>query len=142
MDLLPVHTTDVEALVVLGVDTHADVHVAVALDGLGRHLGSKSVSATDGGYAELVAWAEGFGMLDRVGVEGSGSFGVGLARFLRAGGVAVVEVNRPNRQHRRAGSASTTPPTPRPPRGHYRRRPLPASPRPQTDPRRWCVPCT
>jgi transposase len=101
MDLLPVHTTDVEALVVLGVDTHADVHVAVALDGLGRHLGSKTVAATDGGYAELVAWAEGFGVLDRVGVEGSGSFGVGLARFLRAGGVEVVEVNRPNRQHRR-----------------------------------------
>src|SRR5919107_5551436 len=101
MDLLPVHTTDVEALVVLGVDTHADVHVAVALDGLGRRLGSKTVSAKDAGYAELVAWAEGFGVLDRVGEEGSGSFGVGLARFLRARGVHIVEVNRPNRQHRR-----------------------------------------
>ena len=88
MDLLPVHTTDVEALVVLGVDTHADTHVAVALDGLGRRLGSKTVSAKDAGYAELVAWAESFGVLDRVGVEGSGSFGVGLARFLRAGGRA------------------------------------------------------
>ena len=91
----------VEALVILGVDTHADTHVAVALDGLGRRLGSKTVSATDTGYAELVAWAEGFGRLGRVGVEGSGSFGVGLARFLRARGVSTVEVNRPNRQHRR-----------------------------------------
>lgn len=35
-------------------------------------------------YAELVAWAQGFGALDRVGVEGSGSFGVGLVRILRA----------------------------------------------------------
>jgi transposase len=102
MDFLTVDTTQVvEALVILGVDTHADTHVAVALDGLGRRLGSKTVSATDAGYAALVAWAEGFGRLDRVGVEGSGSFGVGLARFLRARGVPTVEVNRPNRQHRR-----------------------------------------
>src|ERR687897_617635 len=102
MDFLTVDTTHVvEALVILGVDTHADTHVAVALDGLGRRLGSKTVSATDAGYAELVAWAKGFGRLDRVGVEGSGSFGVGLACFLRARGVRVVEVNRPNRQHRR-----------------------------------------
>jgi transposase len=77
------------------------VHVGVALDRLGKRLGSKSVPTTEAGYAELVAWAEGFGALNRVGVEGSGSFGVGLARFLRARGVGVVEVNRPNRQHRR-----------------------------------------
>ena len=55
MDFLPVHATDVESLVVLGVDTHADLHVAVALGGLGRRLESKTVSATDAGYAELVA---------------------------------------------------------------------------------------
>ncbi len=93
--------SDIEALVTLGVDTHADVHVGVALDRLGKRLGSKSVPTTEAGYAELVAWAEGFGALDRLGIEGSGSFGAGLARFLRARGVGVVEVNRPNRQHRR-----------------------------------------
>jgi transposase len=98
MDLLALET---ETPVILGVDTHADVHAAVALDGLGRRLGSKTVAATQAGYAELLAWAGGFGILDRVGVEGSGSFGVGLARFLRSKGVAIVEVNRPNRQHRR-----------------------------------------
>ena len=48
-----------------------------------------------------MAWVEGFGVLGRVGVEGIGSFGLGLARFLRTRGVGVVEVNRPNRQHRR-----------------------------------------
>ncbi|MDP9457300.1 MAG: transposase [Actinomycetota bacterium] len=90
-----------EVLVTLGIDTHADVHVAVALDQLGRRLGSKSVPTTEAGYAEIVAWAEGFGALDRVGVEGSGSFGAGLARHLRSAGAEVVEVNRPNRQHRR-----------------------------------------
>ena len=98
---LPIHT-DEETLVILGVDTHADAHVAVALDGLGRRLGHNTVPATEAGYAALVAWAEEFGALLRAGVEGSGSFGgVGLVRFLRARGVEVVEVNRPNRQHRR-----------------------------------------
>src|SRR5215212_3657030 len=97
---LPIHT-DEEALVILGVDTHADAHVAVALDGLGRRLGHKTVPSTETGYAALVTWTEEFGALERAGVEGSGSFGVGLARFLRARGVGVVEVNRPNRQHRR-----------------------------------------
>src|SRR5215212_4476717 len=51
--------------------------------------------------AALLAWTEEFEALDRAGVEGSGSFGLGLVRFLRAGGMEVVEVNRPNRQHRR-----------------------------------------
>ncbi len=100
MDFLPI-SDEAEPLVVLGVDTHADVHVAVALNGLDRRLGGKTVPTTGAGYAALLAWAEGFGTLDRIGVEGSGSFGVGLTRFLRTRGVDVVEVNRPNRQHRR-----------------------------------------
>src|SRR5215204_2451110 len=99
---LPITHTDEEALpVVLGVDTHVDAHVAVALDGLGGRLGHKTVPATEAGYALLAAWAEEFGVLERAGIEGSGSFGVGLTRFLRVRGVEVVEVNRPNRQHRR-----------------------------------------
>ena len=101
-------TSHARELVVLGVDTHADVHVAAALDELGRRLGSKEAPATEAGYAKLFAWAEGFGALDRVGLEGSGSFGVGLARFLRVRGVEVVEVNRPNRQHRRRLSKHDT----------------------------------
>ena len=58
--------------------------------------------STEAGYAALVRWAEGFGALHRAGVEGSDSFGVRLVRFLCARGVEVVEVNRPNRQHRRS----------------------------------------
>jgi transposase len=57
MDLLPTHTNE-ETPVILGVDTHADAHVAVALDALGRRLGHKSVPSTEDGYSALVGWAE------------------------------------------------------------------------------------
>lgn len=100
MDLL-IHTDQETRVILLGVDTHADEHVVVALDSLGRRLGHKTVPSTEAGYAALLAWAQEFGALLRVGIEGSGSFGVGLVRFLRAKGVEVVEVNRSNRQHRR-----------------------------------------
>ena len=82
----------------MGVDTHKDIHVAVALDGLGRRLGALSVPTTPTGYKELVDWAKGFGPLGRAGVEGTGSFGAGLTRFLRAEGIEVFEVIRPRRR--------------------------------------------
>ena len=84
-----------------GVDTHADVHVAAALDPLGRLIGSESFSVDADGYKALLAWLESFGEIATVGVEGTGSYGTGLARFLRRNDVHVVEVNRPNRQARR-----------------------------------------
>ena len=87
--------------VFLGVDTHSEAHVAVALDGAGRRLGGISVPNTEAGYAELVGWALGFGVVVAAGVEGTGSYGAGLSRFLRARGVSVAEVNRTSRQHRR-----------------------------------------
>lgn len=87
--------------VIGGVDTHADVHVAAAIDGNGGVLGIESFSADAGGYEELVGWLVSFGPLSRVGVEGTGSWGVGLARFLTAADIEVVEVDRPNRQVRR-----------------------------------------
>jgi transposase len=92
---------DAQMLVSLGVDTHSDAHVGVVLNRLGRRLGTLSVPATAAGYAKLLAWANRLGTLERVGVEGTGSYGAGLSRFLRAKGFDVVEVNRPNRQHRR-----------------------------------------
>jgi transposase len=92
-----VPTTNAE-VITLGVDTHKDIHVAVALDGLGRRLGTLSIPTTPAGYEELVVWARGFGPLGRVGVEGTGSFGAGLSRFLRAQGIEVFEVIRPRRR--------------------------------------------
>ena len=84
-----------------GVDTHADVHVAAALDPLGRLLGTESFTVDTDGYKALLSWLESFGELGLIGVEGTGSYGAGLARFLRRNDLHVVEVNRPNRQARR-----------------------------------------
>jgi transposase len=97
---------DVVEEVVLGVDTHLDVHVAVALDGLGRRLGELAVPTTQKGYEDLVSWAEGFGRLRGAGVEGTSSYGAGLARHLRVVGTRVFEVERPKRRHlRRKGKS-------------------------------------
>jgi transposase len=91
-----------------GVDTHLDVHVAAALDGNGGVLGVESFPTTTAGFAELHGWLCSFGSLCRVGVEGTGAYGAGLARFLHTAGVAVIEVDRPNRQARRAHGKSDT----------------------------------
>jgi len=84
-----------------GVDTHKDVHVAAVIDSIGRLLDTAEFATTTRGYRQLLAWMRTHGELDAVGVEGCGSWGAGLARHLNAGGVRVVEVNRPNRQNRR-----------------------------------------
>ncbi len=85
-----------------GVDTHGDVHVAAALDSAtGRHLGTASFPTTTDGYVALAEWLRGLGHLDWVGVESTGSYGAGLMRFLRAEGVEVIEVDRPDRKARR-----------------------------------------
>ena len=67
----------------------------------GRRLGIHSVPTTPAGFAELATWADRFGPLERAGIEGTGSYGAGLARWLGARGVAVVEVDRPDHRARR-----------------------------------------
>jgi transposase len=93
------HTTPPR--VTVGVDTHKDTHVAAARDQLGRRLGITMASATGAGYAQLLAWAHALGDVQAWGVEGTGSYGAGLARFLAAHGQRVWEVNRPDRAARR-----------------------------------------
>ena len=91
-----------------GVDTHLDVHVAAAVDANGGVLGVESFATTPAGFADLHGWLAGFGELARVGVEGTGAYGAGLARYLRGRGLVVIEVDRPNRQlRRRAGKSDT-----------------------------------
>jgi transposase len=84
-----------------GVDTHADVHVAAVVDQVGRVLGTQTFPADAAGYQAALAWMSAHGELAKVGVEGTGSYGAGLARYLAACGVEVAEVMRPNRQARR-----------------------------------------
>lgn len=93
--------TDTTRRVTGGVDTHKDFHVAVAIDLLGRELGVEQFPVTAAGYRALLRWLQSFGVVDAVGVEGTGAWGAGLARHLTAAGVRVVEVHRPNRQDRR-----------------------------------------
>ena len=87
--------------VTIGVDTHAEVHVAAAFDQLGHPLGHLEIPTTPAGYRQLLAWAGGLGPVVAFGVEGTGSYGAGLARFLADAGCQVVEINRPNRRVRR-----------------------------------------
>jgi transposase len=88
------------ARVTIGVDTHKDTHVAHAVDQLGRPLGTHTMATNVTGYRGFVDWARRLGELDTVGIEGVGHFGAGLARHLRAEGIRVREVGRPNRQRR------------------------------------------
>jgi len=95
--------------VVVGVDTHKDEHVAVAIDGLGGRLGELSLAANPAGYAQLLVWADQLGAVAVFGVEGTGSYGSGLARFLRRHGRRIVEVCRPPRKgERRLSGKSDT----------------------------------
>src|ERR1700722_2212831 len=89
-----------------GVDTHRDVHVAAALDPLGGLLGSESFSTDSAGYKALLSRLEGFGDVTKIGIEGTGSYGSGLTRYLRRAGVQVIEVDRPNREERRRSGKS------------------------------------
>ena len=92
-----------------GVDTHRDLHVVAALDERGGLLDTNTFPATAAGYHDLVVWLSCFGPIERVGVEGTGTYGAGLGRHLLDHGIEVIEVDRPNRQRRRrAGKSDTT----------------------------------
>lgn len=86
--------------VIGGIDTHADAHVAAAVNHVGGVLDVESFRTTTAGYRSLVRWLRSHGQVALVGVEGTGSYGVGIARYLRRAGIEVVEVDRLNRQTR------------------------------------------
>jgi hypothetical protein len=82
----------------VGVDTHRDVNVAVALDERGRRLGEVKVPTDRHGHAELFAWAKDLGHeLRGFAVEGTGTYGAGLTRYLTGEGQFVIEATRPRR---------------------------------------------
>ena len=95
--------------VVVGVDTHQGEHVAVAIDRQGVRLGELHALATTYGYGELERWSRSLGEIRAFGIEGTGSYGAGVARFLTRRGYTVVEVNRPDRSTRyRKGKSDPT----------------------------------
>jgi transposase len=94
--------------VILGVDTHKDLHVAAVITSLGALRETTTFPASAAGYQELLAWAGTFGILRRAGVECTGSYGAALARHLRAAGIEVIEVNQPDKATRRRQGKTDT----------------------------------
>jgi transposase len=92
--------TAANADIIIGVDTHKLTHTAVAISALGARLGTTTIPAKRRGYQALVTWALSLGPVGASGVEGTGSYGAGLSRFLSEQGYPVLEVNRPSRQLR------------------------------------------
>jgi transposase len=92
---------DSSRLIVGGVDTHRDINVAAVVDMNGGLLGVESFRTTADGHKMLASWMASFGAIERVGIEGTGAYGAGLARHFARASVMVIEVDRPNRQKRR-----------------------------------------
>jgi transposase len=90
-----------QAVVTVGVDTHSDTHHAAVIDAVGRPLSDAGFPTTPAGYRQLLTWAHSHGAVTGFGVEGTGAYGAGLARYLRAAGQQVIEVDRPDRKTRR-----------------------------------------
>jgi len=92
--------------VIGGFDTHKDTHHAAVIAVTGQLLADRQFPATAAGHRSALEWMQSFGVVDAIGVEGTGSYGAGLARFLTAQGHRVVEVNRPSRAARRLDGKS------------------------------------
>ena len=130
--------------IIVGVDTHKHTHAAVAVTGLGARVAELTIKVGLAGYRELEAWARSLGGVRAFGVEGTGSYGAGLARFLREEGHTIHEVGRPDRRLRRQrgktdhldaeGAARAVPdlgrpqPCPSPARARWRRSGISRSP--------------
>lgn len=92
--------------VTAGIDTHQDTHTAAVIDSAGRLLRHRQFRATRRGYSELLGWLRSFGLLMVVGIEGTGAYGAGLARYLHDEHVPMLEIDRPDRKTRRSAGKS------------------------------------
>lgn len=90
--------------VIIGVDTHKDNHVAVAINDLGIRLADRSIPTTPAGYQQLLDWSQALGCVKAFGIEGTGSYGRGLTSFLLHRGFSVLEVCRPARSSDRSSA--------------------------------------
>lgn len=103
----PDHHDD-NAEVVLGVDTHRDLHACAVLSAIGRLLATATFPTTAAGYRDMVAWARAHGSVRRAGVECTRSYGAALTRALLSERIQVIEVNQPDRGDRRRRGKSDT----------------------------------
>ncbi|MCW2813143.1 MAG: family transposase [Nocardioides sp.] len=85
-----------------GVDTHQLTHHVAVIDATHSQLGHAQFPASQAGYADLVAYVNGFGTAGAYGIESTGSYGAGLTRHLltQIAGVEVFEVDRPEKSTR------------------------------------------
>lgn len=97
----PVDSADQRPEVVLGVDTHRDIHVAALVTAAGAMLTSKTFPVSAAGYRRMLAWARSHGPVRRAGIECTGSYGQALTRYLRGEHVEITEVNQPDKSTRR-----------------------------------------
>lgn len=94
--------------VVIGVDTHKHIHVAAVMDSICGILATLTIRTDTTGFRQLLEWAASFGKIIAFGIEGTGSYGVGLTSFVRRQGHKVIEVSRPDRRLRRLNGKSDT----------------------------------
>lgn len=106
MTSVPAEPTTAEPIVI-GVDTHKHIHVAVAVTLNGGLVADLEFATTGQGIAQVMDWANQLGDVWAWGVEGTGSYGAGLARTLMAAGHQVFEVNHANRAARRVRGGKT-----------------------------------
>ncbi len=99
-------STDPPIFVTAGADTHRDTHMVAALDQRGAELGVREFTTDPTGHDQIVDWLKSFGTIDCFGVEGTGTYGAGLCRFLQRLDINVVEVTRGDRQERRSHGKS------------------------------------
>jgi transposase len=93
---------------VVGIDTHRDTHEAEIADPSGSAIAALSIANDEAGFAALLAWISQHAPGPRVivAVEGTRSYGIGLARALAAAGLAVLETEQPARGQRRGRGKS------------------------------------
>ncbi len=99
--MLATNLESVSPVVIGGVDTHKDIHVAAVVDSKDVLIDCNTFATTRAGYRSMLRWMRSFGDLKRIGVESTGSYGAGLLRFLDNAGIEVLEVTAPDKSARR-----------------------------------------
>lgn len=93
---------------VIGADTHSDTHALELTSPIGAVIAQIEIANTADGYAQAITWLGQHTPGPRImtGLEGTRSYGIGLSRAFQAAGLAVIEIERPDRKKRRGKGKS------------------------------------